>query len=359
MATVDLAVDLELEREVALKRLHPHLVTDQMVDRFRREAQAAARLRHPGVVTIHDWGFDDDTPYLVMEVIEGPSLRTALTRRGRLAPGEALAVLAPAVAGLAAAHRAGIVHRDVTPGNVLLGRDGASKMADFGLARPMASCDGDGARRGGRLAPLPLTGGRTWGPPGCTLRRLLAGLRALRVPDRPPTLRRRHRRGDRDAAAQRAGAATQRRGRRGLPRGLDEVVLAATEPDPDDRYADAEDLLADLHDAVPDGPGPGGPARRLRPDRGDPRARHPGAGRPRRQPRRRRRAAARSAAGPSCAGCWSACCSAAAAGSRSTSGSRRSPRARRSSGLRASEARASARGRRIPRPGRRRARLRP
>lgn len=255
MATVDLAVDLELEREVALKRLHPHLVTDQMVDRFRREAQAAARLRHPGVVTVHDWGFDDDTPYLVMELIEGPSLRTALTRRGRLAPGEALAVLAPAMAGLAAAHRAGIVHRDVTPGNVLLGHDGASKMADFGLARPVASASvtvpdavvgsphylSPEAARGDRLDARSdvyslgcvLYECLTGAPPfeGGTAAMIATRRLSERVP--PPS----------DAVAS-------------LPGDLDEIVLIATEPEPDDRYADAEDLLADLREAVPDGPVP-------------------------------------------------------------------------------------------------------
>lgn len=255
MATVDLAIDLELEREVALKRLHPHLVTDQMVDRFRREAQAAARLRHPGVVTVHDWGFDDDTPYLVMEVVEGLSLRTALARRGRLSPGEMLAVLAPAVAGLAAAHRAGIVHRDVTPGNVLLGADGASKMADFGLARPVASASvtvpdviigsphylSPEAARGDRLDARSDVYSL-----GCVLYECLTG--------RPPF-----------EGGTAAVVATRRLDERapapgdtvrGISSALDEVVLLATEPDPDDRYEDADDLLADLHAAVPGGPVP-------------------------------------------------------------------------------------------------------
>lgn len=256
MATVDLALDLELHRQVALKRLHPHLVTEAMVDRFRREARAAARLQHPGVVMVHDWGFDDDVPYLVMELVEGPSLRTALLRRGRLAPGEALAVLAPAVAGLGAAHRADLVHRDVTPGNVLLGPDGASKMADFGLARPVASTTVTvtGAVVG---SPHYLSPEAARGEPldarsdvfslGCVLYECLTG--------HPPF--------EGGTAAVIATArlserveAPSRHVRSGLPPALDEVVLIATEPDPDDRYEDADDLLADLRDAVPGGPVP-------------------------------------------------------------------------------------------------------
>lgn len=253
MATVDLATDLELDREVALKRLHPHLVSDQMVDRFRREAQAAARLRHPGVVTVHDWGFDGDTPYLVMEVVEGPTLRTALARRGRLAPGEVLAVLAPAVAGLAAAHHAGLVHRDVTPGNVLVGPDGASKMADFGLARPVASASvtlpdvvvgsphylSPEAARGDRLDARSDVYSL-----GCVLYECLTG--------RPPF-----------EGGTAAVIATRRLAERvpapgeivrGLPPALDDVVLVATEPDPDDRYEDADEFLAELRAAIPSGP---------------------------------------------------------------------------------------------------------
>lgn len=255
MATVDRATDLELDRPVALKRLHPHLVTELMVDRFRREARAAARLRHPGVVTVHDWGFDDDVPYLVMELVEGPSLRTALDRRGRLAPGELLAVLAPAIAGLAAAHAAGIVHRDVTPGNVLVNHDGASKMADFGLARPFAQTD--------VTVPDAVVGSPHYLSPeaamgehldarsdvyslGCVLFECLTGRRPFE-------------------GGTAAVVATRRLEERvpapsevvdGIPAALDELVLTATEPDPDDRHADAEDLLAELHAAIPGGPVP-------------------------------------------------------------------------------------------------------
>ncbi|MEX2503258.1 MAG: Stk1 family PASTA domain-containing Ser/Thr kinase [Egicoccus sp.] len=140
MATVHRAVDEVLEREVAVKLLHAHLAHDPaFLDRFRREARAAAALAHPNVVAVHDWGESDEGAYLVLQLVEGPSLRAVLRRHGRLTPEQALGVLAPAAAGLGAAHRAGLVHRDVKPENLLLGHDGQVHVTDFGLARAAAS----------------------------------------------------------------------------------------------------------------------------------------------------------------------------------------------------------------------------
>jgi eukaryotic-like serine/threonine-protein kinase len=140
MAVVYRARDEVLDRLVAVKIPDPHLGADPAFrDRFRREAQAAAALNHPNVVTVHDWGESPDGAYLVLQLIDGPSLREVLRTRGRLSPREALAVLGPAAAGLAAAHEAGLVHRDVKPENVLLGRDGTVRITDFGLARAAAS----------------------------------------------------------------------------------------------------------------------------------------------------------------------------------------------------------------------------
>jgi serine/threonine-protein kinase len=139
MATVYLAVDRRLDREVALKVMHPHLAEGAsgaaFVARFRREARAAARLTHPGLVGVYDQGVDGDTSYLTLEYIDGTNLRRHLSDLGTLSVDEALTVLERVLDALAAAHRAGLVHRDIKPENVLLAADGRVKVTDFGLAR--------------------------------------------------------------------------------------------------------------------------------------------------------------------------------------------------------------------------------
>lgn len=139
MATVYLAVDRRLDRDVALKVMHPHLAEGRagadFVARFRREARAAARLTHPGLVGVYDQGVDGDTSYLTMEYVDGVNLRRHLSERGSLSVGEALGVAEQVLDALGAAHRAGLVHRDVKPENVLMATDGRIKVADFGLAR--------------------------------------------------------------------------------------------------------------------------------------------------------------------------------------------------------------------------------
>lgn len=136
MATVYLAQDRRLDRKVALKMMHPHLADgSDVVARFRREARAAARLSHPGVVGVFDQGTEGETSYLTMEYVDGVTLRRRLSSRGALSLGEALDVMESVLDALAAAHRAGLVHRDVKPENVLIARNGAVKVADFGLAR--------------------------------------------------------------------------------------------------------------------------------------------------------------------------------------------------------------------------------
>ncbi|MFC7406085.1 Stk1 family PASTA domain-containing Ser/Thr kinase [Georgenia alba] len=136
MATVYRATDRRLERTVAVKVMHPHLAeSPDFVARFRREARAAARLAHPGVVAVHDQGTTGDAAYLAMELVEGPNLRTVLRTRGSLPVGEALGTIEQVLDALASAHRAGLVHRDIKPENVLITPDGTAKVADFGLAR--------------------------------------------------------------------------------------------------------------------------------------------------------------------------------------------------------------------------------
>ncbi|WP_024288055.1 Stk1 family PASTA domain-containing Ser/Thr kinase [Cellulomonas sp. KRMCY2] len=139
MATVYLAVDRRLDREVAIKVMHPHLAEggagSEFVARFRREARAAARLTHPGLVGVFDQGVDGETSYLTMEYIEGTNLRRHLGESGSLSLQEAFGTVEAILEALAAAHRVGLVHRDIKPENVLLGSDGRIKVADFGLAR--------------------------------------------------------------------------------------------------------------------------------------------------------------------------------------------------------------------------------
>lgn len=139
MATVYRAVDRRLDRTVAVKIMHVHLAeSPEFVARFRREARAAARLSHPGIVAVHDQGMAGETSYLVMELVEGPNLRTILRERGSLPLGDALDVVDRVLDALAAAHRAGLIHRDIKPENVLLTADGRPKVADFGLARAVS-----------------------------------------------------------------------------------------------------------------------------------------------------------------------------------------------------------------------------
>ncbi|HEY2831079.1 MAG TPA: Stk1 family PASTA domain-containing Ser/Thr kinase [Sporichthyaceae bacterium] len=145
MATVYTAVDSRLNREVALKVMHPGLAEDrEFVDRFIREAHAAARLSHPAAVAVYDQSADSGHVFIAMEYVAGRNLRDWLRDRGRLTPRETFAVLEPVLAALAAAHQAGLVHRDIKPENVLIADDGRVKVADFGLARAVSAATSTG-----------------------------------------------------------------------------------------------------------------------------------------------------------------------------------------------------------------------
>ncbi|ULR50047.1 Stk1 family PASTA domain-containing Ser/Thr kinase [Streptomyces deccanensis] len=136
MATVYRTVDTRLDRVLALKVMHPTLAADRtFVERFIREAKSVARLSHPNVVGVYDQGTDGSYVYLAMEYVAGCTLRDVLRERGALQPRAALDILEPVLAALGAAHRAGFVHRDMKPENVLIGDDGRVKVADFGLVR--------------------------------------------------------------------------------------------------------------------------------------------------------------------------------------------------------------------------------
>lgn len=142
MATVWRAHDELLGRAVACKTLLPELTHDEALrSRFRQEAVAAAGIEHPNVVSVYDTGEDDGTAFIVMELVEGESLRERLDRVGALDPAAAGAIAGQVAIALAHAHAQGVVHRDVKPANVLLGRDGAVKVTDFGIAKATGSAD--------------------------------------------------------------------------------------------------------------------------------------------------------------------------------------------------------------------------
>jgi serine/threonine protein kinase len=138
MSTVYMALDQVLERQVAVKVLAEHLAEDDaFVARFRREALSAAKLIHPNVVQVYDSGQDPDTKrhYIVMEYVEGNTVNDILRERKRLPVGEAVGIAAQACQGLQYAHRHGVIHRDVKPGNLIINPDGVVKLADFGIAK--------------------------------------------------------------------------------------------------------------------------------------------------------------------------------------------------------------------------------
>jgi serine/threonine-protein kinase len=146
--------DAHLGRAVAIKRLRPDLVTNAVFrSRFHREALAAGRLDHPAIVAVYDAGEERDAtgtavPFIVMELIEGRSLRDALHEEGKLSPGRALEVAAVVLDALACSHAAGIVHRDIKPGNVMLTSTGEVKVADFGIARAVSESSGTATMTG-------------------------------------------------------------------------------------------------------------------------------------------------------------------------------------------------------------------
>jgi eukaryotic-like serine/threonine-protein kinase len=140
MADVFRARDLMLERTVAIKVLHEHYSEEKgFKERFRMEARAAANLSHPNIVTVHDFGFDNEQLYIVMEHIPGKDLKTILRQRGRYTIEEAIPLIVQACAGIGYAHRAGLVHCDVKPHNMIVTPDGRLKVTDFGIARALST----------------------------------------------------------------------------------------------------------------------------------------------------------------------------------------------------------------------------
>jgi len=246
MATVYRGFDVRLDRVVAVKIMHPGLAEHgDFLARFTREAKATARLSSPHVVNVFDQGSHDGLAFLVMELVPGRTLRDLLAERGRLSPAQAISVLEPVLMALTAAHRAGLVHRDVKPENVLLGDDGTVKVADFGLARAVEAA-AQGSTRGmvigtaAYLAPEQVTAGAADErtdvyAAGVLLFEMLTGS----VPyagDTAVSVAYRHVHEDVPPPSTRAD----------VPSALDELTVRATRRDPAVRPGDAGAFLTDL-----------------------------------------------------------------------------------------------------------------
>ncbi len=245
MATVYLAEDSSLGRKVALKVMAERYAEDgEFVERFRREAQAAARLNHPNIIAVYDRGEADGRPYIAMEYLQGRTLKQVIQKEGPLSPERAIAVAMQVLAGLRYAHEHGVVHRDVKPHNVLVGDDGRIKVTDFGIAHagdPQMTEVGSIVGTAQYLSPEQARG-RSVGPQtdiyslGVLLYEMLAGrvpfegdssvaIAMQHVSDEPPPLR---------------SLAPL------VPESLGLVVSHAMLKDPSQRYASADEFAADL-----------------------------------------------------------------------------------------------------------------
>ena len=152
MAEVFLAHDLLLDRPVALKVLFPEYANDpNFVERFRREAQSAAGLTHPNIVAVYDWGKVNNTYFIAMEFVQGRTLASILKEKLRLTARQACDVAVDVASALGFAHENGVVHRDIKPGNILIGSTGQIKVADFGIARALGSAVEDGLTQTGSV----------------------------------------------------------------------------------------------------------------------------------------------------------------------------------------------------------------
>ena len=245
MATVYLAVDERLDREVALKVMRQHLTHDEsFVTRFRREARSSASLSHPNVVAVYDQGEDDGCIFLAMEYVPGQTLRDVMREEGPLSPRAALDVLEPVLRALAEAHAKGLIHRDVKPENVIINDNGTVKVADFGLARAVTSqtvTSTQGVLLGtvAYLSPEQVERGIADArsdvyAAGLMLFEMLTGTKAF-TGDTAIHVAYQHVHGGVPTPSSRVA---------GLPPALDDLVAVATARDPDDRPADAGEFLA-------------------------------------------------------------------------------------------------------------------
>ncbi|WP_006240874.1 protein kinase domain-containing protein [Mycolicibacterium tusciae] len=255
MSSVYRGLDLRLDRPVALKVMESRYAGDQQfLARFQREARAVARLNDPGLVAVYDQGSGTpgrQAPYLVMELVEGGTLRELLRERGPMPPHAVAAVLAPVLGGLAVAHAAGLVHRDIKPENVLISDSGEVKIADFGLVRAVAEAKITSTSvilgTAAYLSPEQVSTGDA--DPrsdvysvGILAYELLTGVTPFTGDS---ALSVAYQRMDHDVPAPGTVIA-------GVPTQFDDLVLHATARDPQRRYADARDMADDLQEIVGD-----------------------------------------------------------------------------------------------------------
>ena len=243
MSVVYRAYDRMLERPVAIKILRQDFSDDENFrERFRQEARAAANLSHPNIVTVHDFGFDAGRLFIVMEYVPGTDLKTMLKQRGKFRVDEALHLTCQACEGIGYAHRAGLVHCDVKPHNMLVTPDGRLKVTDFGIARALASIQPDeqseivwgspqyfAPEQASGQAPSPASDVYSL---GVILYEMLAGQLPFHAND-ADELARMHRE---------ASVASPRRYNSQIPTNLEQIILKVLSKEPAQRYRSADQL---------------------------------------------------------------------------------------------------------------------
>ena len=261
MAEVHRGRDVRLGRDVAIKVLRADLSRDpSFLNRFRREAQSAAGLNHPSIVSVYDTGEDvgaegTTQPYIVMEYVEGRTLRDILKTEGRLPPRRAMEIVADVSAALDFSHRAGLVHRDVKPANVMITHSGAVKVMDFGIARAVADNSATVTQTANvigtaqYLSPEQARGEAVDArsdvySTGCLLYELVAGVPPFQG-DSPVAVAYQHVRENPSMPSSRV---------QGLPRSLDSIVMKALAKNPQNRYQSAGEMRSDLQRALANQP---------------------------------------------------------------------------------------------------------
>lgn len=251
MAVVYRAHDRMLERPVAIKILRQDFSGDEAFrERFRQEARAAANLSHPNIVTVHDFGFDDGRIFIVMEYVPGTDLKTMIKQRGKFGLEEAINLIAQACEGIGYAHRAGLVHCDVKPHNMLVTPDGRVKVTDFGIARALATIQPDeqsdivwgspqyfAPEQAAGQAPSPASDVYSL---GVILYEMLTGRLPFQAND-PEELSRLHRE---------AQPVPPRRYNYEIPEALEQIIMKVLSKEPSQRYRSADQLGRVLRNIV-------------------------------------------------------------------------------------------------------------